>query len=235
MQFRAEGIVSGYGRVRVLHEVTLHADAGTVVALIGPNGAGKTTFARSLSGLIRLQAGEVWLDDRRIHGLKPAEIVRAGVVQVPEGRQLFSGLSVEENLATGAYSRRNSPEVSADRERMFELFPILSERLHQEARLLSGGEQQMLAIARALMARPRVLILDEPSQGLAPKVVAEIGQLLRNLAEEGLAILLIEQNLGVIEKIADRVILIESGRKVIEGAATEVIHSAELRHAYLGG
>ena len=229
------GLEAGYGASRVLFGIDLQVAAGSVTALLGANGAGKTTTLRALCGLIRRQ-GQVTLDGRRIEGMATEEIVRLGVAHVPDGRGTFTGLTTEENLRMGACTRRDKAGVREDFERFYEYFPRLKERRQQQAGLLSGGEQQMLAIARALMLRPRLLLMDEPSFGLAPKVVHDIFRIMRRVREEQkVAILLVEQNASLALELADTAYLLETGRIALAGPAASVRSNKAVRAAYLGG
>lgn len=231
---RVAGLEAGYGNIRVLKGIDLHVPKGTVVALIGANGAGKTTLIRAISGQIPATAGRIQFLDERIHGRSPHVIARLGLVQVPEGRQVLSRMSVLENLEMGAFARTDG-DVGADIERLFQRFPRLSERKRQPAGTLSGGEQQMVAIARALMARPRLLLLDEPSMGLAPMIVADIFRLIAEIASEGMTILLVEQNARHALRIADYAYVMETGRIALHGPASELLHDPDVVAAYLGG
>jgi branched-chain amino acid transport system ATP-binding protein len=225
-----------YGAVMALSGVTCRVRQGEVVSLIGANGAGKSTLLNAICGLVRTD-GEVSFEGKAITRLAPEDIVARGISQAPEGRQLFAPMTVAENLELGAYRRhkRQAREaIAADLERVFELFPRLKERLHQKAGTLSGGEQQMVAIGRALMARPRLLLLDEPSLGLAPKVVEDIMATLSRLRQEGLTILLVEQNARAALKIADRAYVLETGRIILSGAAGDLLQDRQVTRAYLG-
>ncbi len=225
-----------YGSVQALSGVTCHINAGEVVALIGANGAGKTTLLNAVCGLVRRQ-GEILFSGRSLTGLAPEEIVGLGISQVPEGRQLFAPMTVAENLELGAYRRRRRgarEAIQADLERVFTLFPRLQDRLQQQAGTMSGGEQQMLAIGRALMARPRLLLLDEPSLGLAPLVVEDILATLGVLRGEGVTILLVEQNARAALKVADRAYVLETGRIILGGAARDLLSDRQVTRAYLG-
>ncbi len=224
-----------YGAVRAVHGVSLHVAAGEVVALLGANGAGKSTILRTISGLLRPRAGQVQLDGAPIHRLPPARIVRLGIAHSPEGRRVFGNLTVAENLRLGATSRPDRDKVPADRERMYDLFPILRERMHQVAGTLSGGEQQMLALARALMAAPRLLLLDEPSLGIAPLIVRSIFATLGELKRQGTTMLLVEQNINVALGLADRAYVLRTGEVSLTGSATELRDNYErVAEAYLG-
>ncbi|MCC6679064.1 MAG: ABC transporter ATP-binding protein [Phycisphaerales bacterium] len=223
-----------YGAIKALHGVSLRVEPGEIVTLIGCNGAGKTTTLRAISGLVRAAAGEIRYESKVISRLAPHEIVRLGLAQAPEGRGVFANLTVEENLDLGAYARSDHAQIAKDRERALNLFPRLRERLRQLAGTLSGGEQQMLAIARALLARPRLLLLDEPSLGLAPQIVQTIFKIIRDINADGTTILLVEQNAHMALKVANRAYVLETGRIVMEGPAAELAASDEVRKAYLG-
>lgn len=231
-------LVCEYGRIRAVSNVTLTVESGEMVALIGANGAGKSTLLQAVCGFLPLWQGEILFDGVSLHGLKPPGVVEKGIGLVPEGRMLFPPLSVLENLHLGAYlrlRRREHRSIAQDLERVLDLFPILRERTRQPAGTLSGGEQQMLAIGRALMARPRLLLLDEPSMGLAPLLVELILDTLVQLKKEGMTILLVEQNARAALGIADRGYVLENGRLVMEGAAAHLLDDGEVRRAYLGG
>ena len=228
-----------YGKVHALKNVSLHLNRGEIVTLIGANGAGKTTLLNTLSALIPAASGEILLEGKGVAGLSADRIVSLGLSQVPEGRQVFNPLSVEENLELGAYLRYRQggkrQEIAADLERMFQMFPRLKERRRQAAGTLSGGEQQMLAIGRALMARPKLLLLDEPSMGLAPLVVQDIFRVIERLrSEEGTTILLVEQNARAALKVADRGYVLETGKVILEGIASELLENKDVQRAYLG-
>ena len=226
-----------YGNVRALKGVSLHINEGEIVALIGANGAGKTTTLRTISGLLAPRRGEIVFDGRSIAGHPPEAIVRAGISQVPEGRRLFTDLSVQDNLLLGAYHlswREKRARLRDDMEGMYSLFPVLRERAHQLAGTLSGGEQQMLAIGRALMGRPRLLLLDEPSLGLAPRAARTILDAIPTFRAQGLTVLLVEQNARAALQIADRAYVLETGRAVMEGSAQELLNQREVQRAYLG-
>jgi branched-chain amino acid transport system ATP-binding protein len=232
MLLEVAGLHAGYGPVAVLHGLDLTVAEAEVVVVLGANGAGKTTTMRAISGTIP-RRGSVRFGGRAIDGASPESIVRAGIAQVPQGRGTFPELSVEDNLRAGGYTRRDS--LTADIDRWFEVFPRLRERRDQRAGSLSGGEQQMLAISRALMSRPKLLLCDEPSLGLAPLITAEVFSVLTRLNEdEGLAVLLVEQNANLAMQIARRVYLIETGRIVAEGSAADLAADDTIRKAYLG-
>ncbi len=223
-----------YGAVKALHGVSLTVSRGEIVTLIGANGAGKTTTLRTISGLEKPVGGEILFEGRSIVGTPPHEIVRAGLAQAPEGRGIFANLSVAENLELGAYARSDREQIKQDRAKALDLFPRLRERLHQNAGTLSGGEQQMLAIARALMARPKLLLLDEPSLGLAPQIVQRIFAIIRDINASGTTILLVEQNAATALKAAHRAYVLEVGSIVMSGDAKELAKSDEVRKHYLG-
>jgi branched-chain amino acid transport system ATP-binding protein len=232
---RLEGVSAGYGIIRALHDVSLTVGEGEVVALIGANGAGKTSTLRAISGLLPLQAGGITLRDTPLHGRDPAAIVSSGVVHVPEGRRIFSELTVAENLAIGAYLHHRDPDAGRRLREMLGRFPILAQRASQPGGTLSGGEQQMLAIARGLMARPALLLLDEPSMGLAPLLVQTVFDVIREINAEGTTILLVEQNAPMALGIASRGYVMEAGRIVLEGEAGALQRNPDVKRAYLGG
>ncbi len=228
-----DDVASAYGRIEVLHGVSIEVPAGAIVSLVGANGAGKTTLLRAISGVVPVTRGRIRFDGRSIEHLPPHARVALGIVQVPEGRQLFTPLSVEDNLDLGAWPRR-SEDFSRDRARVYDMFPMLAARRKISAGALSGGQQQMLAIGRALMAKPRLLLLDEPSLGLAPILVEQILQTIQGLKRDGLTILLIEQNARAALAIADRAYVLETGRITASGTAVEVGRDERVRAAYLG-
>jgi branched-chain amino acid transport system ATP-binding protein len=223
-----------YDRVQALKGVTLHVAKGEVVCLIGANGAGKTTLLHAVSGLLSQVSGDILLEGRSIKSMSPERIVRMGVAHSPEGRLIFAPMSVPENLRLGAYTRSDSAGIRRDMEWVFELFPRLAERRQNLAGTLSGGEQQMLAFGRALMSRPRILLLDEPSTGLAPLIVKEIFAVIDRLKHEGTTILLVEQNARIALKISDRGYVLETGRIVLSGTSAELLRSHDIQRAYLG-
>ena len=227
------GVSAGYGRVPVLHDVALSVAPGEVVALLGANGAGKTTLLRVISGELRPSAGSVDFHGHQLVGLRPEGVVRAGVALVPEGRRMFAGLTVRENLLLGGYSRPRA-DLRPELDRIYGFFPRLGQRAEQAAGRLSGGEQQMVAIGRALMARPRLLMIDELSQGLAPTVVDDLIDLLPALAEDGMAILLVEQDVEAALAAAARGYVLELGSVVREGTAASLLEDPSLTAAYLG-
>ena len=229
-----EDLRVGYGNIEALHGISLSVGEGEIVTLIGANGAGKTTTLMTISGCVRARSGAIRFRGRDISGLPPHEIVALGLVQSPEGRKIFPRLSVAENLEMGAFTRRDPDGIAADQNRVFELFPILGERRRQPGGTLSGGEQQMLAIARALMARPKLLLLDEPSLGLAPLVVSRIFEVIRELNRDGATILLVEQNAQMALKAAHRGYVLETGTIAMADAADKLLADPRVRSAYLG-
>ena len=227
-----ENLEAGYGDVQVLWGVSLRVEKGEIVALLGSNGAGKTTTLKAISGLLKPKSGKIAFDGVEITGKPPHEVVRLGISLVPEGRRLFPKMTVYENLRMGAYLV--SGDVSDRLETVYSLFPILKERRNQLAGTLSGGEQQMLAIARGLMSSPRLLMLDEPSLGLAPKIVQEVLRAVNQIRDEGVTVLLVEQNVQQALSIADRGYVIETGRIVLEGTGRELLENEHVKTAYLG-
>ena len=221
-----------YGPVQALHGISLDVPEGEIVAVLGANGAGKTTTLRAISGTVR-RTGEISLGGRRLRG-GPEAAARAGIAHVPEGRGTFTELTVQENLRLGAYTRRDRTGIKTDLERMGEWFPWVAERRDQEAGTLSGGEQQMLALARALMGRPRLLLLDEPSLGLAPQVVEQIGRVIREIHEQGTSVVLVEQNARIALDVAHRATVLEVGRVAVQGGADELRANESVRRSYLG-
>ena len=234
---RIRNLQTYYGRIRVLDNVSLSVKPGEVVTLIGANGAGKSTILNCISRLIPCREGEIFFQGKRINGQPPEAVVRLGICQVPEGRQIFQPLTVLENLELGAYLRygkRNRGSIQQDMDMVFSLFPVLAERLQQVSGTLSGGEQQMLAIGRALMSRPKLLLLDEPSMGLAPRVVVDIFHTVMKLRQEGLTILIVEQNARAALRIADRGYVLETGKIILQGTASELLEDHDVKRAYLG-
>ena len=227
------GLSTAYGRVEALKGVSLRVGPGQVVALLGANGAGKTTTLKSIAGLLVPRSGTIALDGRSIVGSSPAKVVRRGVSMVPQERELFPEMSVLDNLMLGAFTRKESPDVRTDLERILQLFPVLAERRRQAAGTLSGGERQMVAIGRALMARPRLLLLDEPSLGLAPLIVKEIFEAVKRINGEGTAILLVEQKIPPALALAEYAYVLEVGRVALEGPARELAQGG-IRKLYLG-
>jgi branched-chain amino acid transport system ATP-binding protein len=229
-----EQLQVSYGGIRAVKGVDLHVEPGEVVCLIGANGAGKTTTLRAVTGLVRAAGGRIVYDGAEIGGLRVHQIARRGLALVPEGRGVFAQLTIEENLAMGAYARSDRAGVASDLERSFTLFPRLKERRRQTAGTLSGGEQQMLAIARALMSRPKLLLLDEPSMGLAPLMVEKIFEVIRAIAAEGVTLLLVEQNARLALEVSHRGYVLEGGVVAITGPAPALLGDPRIREAYLG-
>ena len=223
-----------YGNIQALRDVSLHVDDGEIVTLIGAKGAGKSTTLMTICGINRPRQGEILWDGAPIQNLPPHEIVSLGISQVPEGRLIFPDLSVAENLELGAFLRRDKQEISRDLEYVFELFPILAQRRRQTGGTLSGGEQQMLAISRALMARPKLLLLDEPSLGLAPIIIQQIFSIIQRVNKSGTTVFLVEQNANQALRIANRGYVMENGRIVMEDSARALLESPQVRKAYLG-
>ncbi|MFB4204112.1 ABC transporter ATP-binding protein [Arhodomonas sp. KWT2] len=228
------GLETYYGRIQALRGVDIEVPRGQIVALVGANGAGKTTLLRTISGLQPATKGTVHFHGRDITRMTGERRVAGGIAQVPEGRQVFGPMSVEDNLILGAYTRGRSAAVTRDLEHMYELFPILQEKRHQAAGTLSGGQQQMLAIGRAMMTRPQLMLLDEPSMGLAPLLVGEIFRIVERLREEGITVLLVEQNASGALAIADRGYVIETGTITLSGTGSELLADEEVKRAYLG-
>ncbi len=225
---------SGYGKIKALFGIDLEIRQGEIVALIGANGAGKTTFLKTVSGLIQATGGTMSFEGRSLNRLPPEKIVHLGISHVPEGRMVFTQRTVETNLQIGAFGRKDKKEIRRDMEKYYEMFPILAERRNQKAGTLSGGEQQMLAIARGLMKRPKLLFLDEPSMGLAPVLVNQIFKTIRELNKTGLSILLVEQNVKKALKITQRAYVIELGKIVHQGNSCDLLDSEQIRKSYLG-
>jgi branched-chain amino acid transport system ATP-binding protein len=224
-----------YGVIHALKDVSLTVNRGEIVTLIGANGAGKTTTLRTISGLNKPTSGEIWLEGKEITQVPAPEKVALGISQVPEGRRIFPEMSVLENLELGAFLRKDKANIKKEIEHIYELFPILGSRKKQTAGTLSGGEQQMLAMGRALMSKPRILLLDEPSMGLAPLLVREIFSIITNINKSGTTILLVEQNASIALSIAHRAYVLENGSIVISGTGEELSKSSEIQKAYLGG
>ena len=227
-------LVTGYGRSAVLHGVSLHVARGAIVGVLGPNGAGKTTLVKAISGLLPCRGGRIVFEGRALAGNRVQDIVRLGLLHVPQGRLLFPEMTVQENLEMGAYLGPGRSAFRADLARVHALFPILEERQEQLAGVLSGGEQQMLAIGRALMSRPRLLILDEPSIGLAPRVIDEIFEVVRRINADGTSILLVEQNARRVLRIASHCVVLESGRIAVAGSSADLLGNELVRKSYLG-
>jgi branched-chain amino acid transport system ATP-binding protein len=233
---KLERLEVNYGPVRALKNVSLEVNSGEVVALLGANGAGKSTTLKAISALVKAKSGSITYSDQTISRLNPTQIVALGIAHSPEGRRVFPGMTVLENLRLGASQRRDKENIAGDLERMFTMFPILRERKSQTAGTLSGGEQQMLALTRALMNRPKMLLLDEPSLGIAPLIVRQIFATLKDLKLAGTTILLVEQNVNIALELADRAYVLRTGEIVLEGSAEELRHDSErVAQAYLGG
>ncbi len=235
---RIDGLSASYGSIQVLKRISIQVPKGQIVSIIGANGAGKTTLLKSISGLMKIQEGRVVYKEKDISGLPANRIVGLGISQVPEGRQIFSHLSVQDNIHLGAYlyfKRRNRLEIQKRVESLYEIFPVLKDRTKQIAGTLSGGEQQMLAIARALMGQPELLLMDEPSMGIAPLIVREIFDVIKELNESGTTILLIEQNAKAALKVAHHSYVLERGEIALEGLAKELLDNPKVKEAYLGG
>jgi branched-chain amino acid transport system ATP-binding protein len=230
-----ENLTVAYGAIQAVRNLSLEVQSGEIVTLIGANGAGKSTTLRAISRLLRVQEGRIRFDGRDVTGCAPDAIVRMGIAQSPEGRQVLAQQSVQDNLELGAYVRSDRAAIKEDMVRMYGLFPRLEERKHQSAGTLSGGEQQMLAIARALMSRPRLLLLDEPSLGLAPLIVLEIFSIIRNLNSEGTTILLVEQNAKLAMQHSHRTYVLEAGQITFSGPSQELLSDERVLRAYLGG
>jgi len=229
-----ENLEAGYGPINVVHRLSIRVERGEVVAMIGANGAGKTTTLMCISGVVPARAGKITFDGRDLTGVPAHQIVRLGLTQAPEGRKIFARLTVRENLAMGAFTRNDPEGVKADIDAAFKMFPILEKRQSQAGGLLSGGEQQMLAIARALMARPKLLLLDEPSLGLAPQIVVQIFEVIRDLNRRGVSVLLVEQNARMALKVAHRGYVLETGRIAFADQADVLLNDPRIRAAYLG-
>jgi branched-chain amino acid transport system ATP-binding protein len=223
-----------YGKAEAIKGVSIEVAEGTVVGNIGANGAGKSTILKAVSGLIPITSGEIWFMGKRIDRMTPHNIVKLGVVHIPEGRRLFPYMSVLANLKIGAYLRKDKSNVNKDLDQIFERFPILWERRHQQASTMSGGEQQMLAIGRGLMAKPRLLLLDEPSLGLAPLIVKNLATIINDINKSGIAVLLVEQNAGLVTEVADRGYVLEVGKVVLKGNMKEIINNEIVQRAFLG-
>jgi branched-chain amino acid transport system ATP-binding protein len=223
-----------YGRIQVLWDISIKVNEAEIVALVGANGAGKTTLLNNISGVLKPASGTVSFQGQRIDGLAPHVIVEMGLSHIPEGRRLFTEMSVRENLEMGAYTQRAWKHKQATMEQVFRLFPRLKEREGQLARTLSGGEQQMLAMGRGLMCRPKMCIIDEPSNGLAPRLVMEVFDIVKSLRDQGITILLVEQNVRQTLEVADRACVLENGRLALEGSCDELLQSDHIRKAYLG-
>jgi branched-chain amino acid transport system ATP-binding protein len=232
---KIKNIHAAYGNIKAVKGIDIDVPSGKIVALLGSNGAGKTTTLKAISGLMPLETGTIELDEVPIHSMAPEKIAGLGIVQSPEGRQIFTSLTVEENLKVGAFTEKSRDVVDTRMKSVFGYFPRLEERRKQIAGTLSGGEQQMLAIGRALMANPKVLLLDEPSLGLAPLIVKDIFQIVKRLNDEGVTILIVEQNALQTLKIADYAYVMETGKIILEGAGNDLLQDEKVIEAYLGG
>ena len=224
-----------YGRAEALKGISIQVDEGAIVSIIGANGAGKTTILRTISGLKKPTSGEIWFQGKRIDGMPAAEIVKWGIAHVPEGRMLFATMTVLDNLKMGAFLRKNRAQIAGDIDTIYQQFPVLEEKHKHPAWSLSGGQQQMLAIARALMSKSELILLDEPSTGLSPLLVKEFGHILRRINKEGKSIVLVEQNTRMALKLAKRAYLLEIGYMVVEGDAKELVNDDRVKKSYLGG
>jgi branched-chain amino acid transport system ATP-binding protein len=231
---RIKNLHAAYGNVQVIKGISLHIRAGEIVTIIGANGAGKSTLLKTISGLLPSTEGEIYFNDTPIAGLAADKIVRMGISHIPEGRRIFDRLSVGDNLELGAFSRANRESVVEDLDRVYALFPIIKRRYHQKGGTLSGGEQQMLAIGRALMSRPKLIMMDEPSMGLAPKMVHQVFRIIKDLKKMGTTILLIEQNARAALSVADRGYVMEIGKFILDGERTSLLNNNEVKRAYLG-
>jgi branched-chain amino acid transport system ATP-binding protein len=227
-------LVVAYGRVNAVKGISFTVDKGQIVTLLGTNGAGKSTTLRAISGLLKLVSGEIWFEGERLDGLPAHKVVERGVAQSPEGRRLFRKMSVEDNLKLGAYSRKDSSAIKVDMERVYDLFPVLGGRRNEPAGLFSGGEQQMLAIGRAMMSRPKLLMLDEPSMGLSPIMTQTIMRTIRELQSEGVTILLVEQNAQAALSLADRGYVLEVGKIMFSDTGRKLLGDDRVKRAYLG-
>jgi branched-chain amino acid transport system ATP-binding protein len=235
MLLKLKDVTVHYGTAKAIEGITLEVAEGSVTSIIGANGAGKSTILKAVSGLVPLTSGEIWFYDKRIGGMAAHRIVALGVVQIPEGRRLFPHMSVLANLRMGAYLRRDKTSINRDFTDIFKLFPILWKRRNQQARTLSGGEQQMVAISRALMAKPKLLLMDEPSLGLAPLVIEGLTNTIKHINKDGISVLLVEQNAGLVTSVSERAYVLEVGKVVLEGNMKELIASEHVHRAFLGG
>jgi branched-chain amino acid transport system ATP-binding protein len=233
---KVKNLEAGYGKLRVLKRISMHVDPGEIVTIIGANGAGKTTLLHTITGLVKVGSGEIIFKDKNLRKISPEKVVFLGCSLVPEGRQVFSTMTVQENLLLGGYVQAKKSRSTADSEigRVYELFPVLKERAKQLAGTLSGGEQQMLAMGRALMAKPSLIMMDEPSTGLAPLIVKSIFKVILRLREEGNTVLLVEQNAKAALGIADRGYVLETGKIILQGAAEDLLENRDVQRAYLG-
>ena len=224
-----------YGKATAIDNISLNVNEGEVVSIVGANGAGKTTILRTISGLVKPASGEIRFHDRRIEGVPPHDIAKLGVIQIPAGKMIFAFMSVIDNLKMGAYLQRDGKKINQDLETIYKHFPILEERQNQMGGQLSGGQQQMLAIARALMASPKLLLMDEPSTGLSPILVAEVSSIIRDINKRGISILLVEQNCRLALKLASRAYILELGKIALQGDSHELADNEQVKKCYLGG
>lgn len=232
---KVNNLVVNYGMIKAVRDVTFQVNKGEIVSLIGANGAGKSTILRTISGLVKPASGSIVFEGKDIAKASAQTIVKDGLIHVPEGRHVFKGMTVKENLEMGAYLRSDKGQIEADIEAVFQKFPVLKERINQNSATLSGGEQQMLAMGRALMAKPKLLLLDEPSMGLAPIFIKEIFNIIQEINQQGTTVLLIEQNANMALSIAHRGYVLETGNIVLSGTGAELLESEEVQKAYLGG
>jgi len=235
MLLEVKNIFVHYEKVEAVKGVSIVVEEGGISTLIGANGAGKSSVLKAISGLVKITSGETYFDGKRIDGKPPQDIVNIGIAHVPEGRRLFGLMTVKHNLLLGAYLEKDSRKINRSLERVYTHFPILKERQNQIAKTLSGGEQQMVAMGRALMARPRIIIMDEPSLGLTPKLVMEIGNIIKSLKDEGFSVILVEQNASLALNLADRAYVLETGKVALEGKCEDLIGNDYVKRAYLGG
>ena len=236
MLLKVRGLTVHYGNVLALNNITMDVKEGQIISIIGANGAGKTTLLRTISGLEQATSGEIWFNGDRVDSFRPEEMVLRGVGHVPQGRRLFPYMTVSENLRLGAYARKiRKDEIEDDLDSVFVYFPRLKERSHQKAGTLSGGEQQMVAIGRGLMAKPKLFLLDEPSLGLAPIITREIGNIIKVINQDGMSVILVEQNAALALGIAHRGYLLEIGQIILEGTTAELLGNEKIKEAYLGG
>ncbi len=234
MLLEMKGVTAGYGKIIAIRDISIAVPEGKIVTIIGGNGAGKTTTLRAMSGMLPISSGEITFEGKRIDGLPASKVVAHGIAHVPEGRRIFPDMTVEENLRTGAFLRKDKDGIETDLEDVFTRFPRLRERRTQRAQTMSGGEQQMLAIGRALMSKPRLLLMDEPSMGLAPVIVEEIAQIVEEINQRGLSVVLVEQNAELALELADHAYVLETGNCALEGPAHELHDNEHVRAAYLG-
>jgi len=235
MLLEIKDVVISYDKAEAVKGVNIYVEEGSITTFIGANGAGKSSILRAVSGLKKINSGEIWFQEERIDGMKPHKIVEKGIGHVPEGRRVFGLMTVMHNLKIGAYLQKDKKKEAQVLEKVFHHFPRLEERRNQLAKTLSGGEQQMLSMGRALMSNPKILLLDEPSLGLAPLMVNEIGKIITDIRNDGLSVVLVEQNASMALKLADRACVLETGRVVLEGDASELASNDYIRKAYLGG